>query len=136
MTGTKRFGKGVLALGIAVVAMAVAAAAVAWWRWERVPTVAGGIPLPPGTEIVETRLIEGNLARCVVRCRIDRPPERVRDFFLRHFGESGWTQEVIENDSDAGSIELSKEETVVRVVLQPQKRGTYFTLFVKPCTQP
>lgn len=131
MAVERRLNKWALLIGIMVCVTAVVAAGVSWWRWERVLTVAGDVPLPPATELLEARLVEGKEDKCVYRCTNPREAGKVRDFFVRELEAGGW---ILEPD-DGSEILFSKQEKTVRIVIRLQARRTYYTVFVRPCSR-
>jgi hypothetical protein len=128
----ERFGKFVIPASIVVVVIALAAAATVWWRWERVQFVAGDIPLPPATILLESRLVEGGVSRCIYRCSIPQGTDAVRRFFAGELTGRGWHAD----ESEESLLVFSTDDRTLRIVLEPRDGGTYFTLFLKPKTPP
>jgi hypothetical protein len=116
-------------LGLAVVAVAVAASSLAWWRWERIGTFAGDVPLPPGTEVVRVNNPESEGEACSIVGRNRSGTKRLLAFYRSQLIARGWRPE--RQEEARARYRLGKR--VLRLVLHRQKKLTVFTLHVAPC---
>jgi len=99
-----------------VAAVSIVAAGVAWWRWDRIGFVAGGIPLPPGTEVVRVVGPESSGKPCTVLARNRRET-------------SGWRLE----SHDSEKARFRRGRRILRLVFHPEPKKTVFTVNVNSC---
>jgi len=118
-----------LVIGIMVAAVSIVAAGVAWWRWERIGFVAGGIPLPPGTEVVRVVGPESSGKPCTVLARNRRSVESLQEFFRSELETSGWRLE----SHDSEKARFRRGRRILRLVFHPEPKKTVFTVNVNSC---
>lgn len=139
-----------------VLAIVLVAAVVGWWRWGRIRTFDGDIPLPPRARLTRVegprgaatgvRPVERRRDECVAVGRVERDEAWVREFFDRRLTAAGWVASGAARRPsrgrlryvDPGDPEVDDDDRILRLALRhrPQQGATNFTLSVRPCHRP
>ncbi len=133
-TLVKPIGRGAVFGGIIIALLAVVAAGIAWWRWERIETVAGDIPLPPGSQIVRRTYPAGTEEYgrpCTFVIRSRKRVESLKTFFRQTLSERAW--EAVEESPRR--MKQRKAGRILRIVFHQEINRTVFTLNIVPCRQ-